>query len=235
MLPGKSQTVHKRIIPILLLIFLGTVSLYSQINVHGYYMRGRQHLASHEFTQAIQYFNTILQYNPEHAEALFYRGLAKYQLSDYSGAEADFTRSVEIKPYKTEALYYRALLKIERTRYLDAFRDVQQAIELDNRHPEYFITRGWLHFEYGDTAGALGDYKKAIELDPGLDNAHLNLATIYTQQGKYEIAMLHCDTAASNKSLQSWLPPDKGKGIPAPGKVCRCHLPNMTWSLRRTP
>jgi len=194
---GKSRTAHKRVISFVLLIVLASLSMYSQINVRAHYMRGRQHLASHEFTQAIQYFNTILQYDPNHAEAFFYRGLAKYQLSDYSGAEADFTRSVEIKPYKTEALYYRALLKVERTQYLDAFRDVQKAIELDDRHPEYFITRGWLHLEYGDTLGALGDYKKAIELDPGLDNAHLNLATIYTQQGKYKIAMLHCDTAAS--------------------------------------
>ncbi len=195
--PGKKQGSLKRLLSIILLVILGTISLYSQINIRTYYLRGRQHLASHEFTQAIQYFNTILQYSPEHAEALFYRGLAKYQLSDYSGAEADFTRSIDIKPYKTEALYYRALMKLERSQYLDAFRDVQKAIELDDRHPEYFITRGWLHLEYSDTTGAISDYKKAIELDPALDNAHLNLSTIYLQQGKYELALNHCDTAES--------------------------------------
>ena len=83
----------------MLILILATLSGYSQINIRAHYMRGRQHLANHEFTQAIQYFNTILQYDPDHAEALFYRGLSKYQLSDYSGAEADFTQSVKIKPY----------------------------------------------------------------------------------------------------------------------------------------
>jgi tetratricopeptide (TPR) repeat protein len=84
----------------------------AQINVPLYYQRGKQQLADQEFTQAIQTFNIILQFNPDHAEALFYRGLAKYQLSDYSGAEVDFSLSITIKPYKTEALYYRGLLKI---------------------------------------------------------------------------------------------------------------------------
>ncbi|KKL67920.1 hypothetical protein LCGC14_2130180, partial [marine sediment metagenome] len=114
-----------RHIVLVLLMVLGITSLSAQINIHTHYMRGRQQLAGHEFTQAIQTFNLILQYNPEHAEALFYRGIAKFQLSDYSGAEADFTSSLEIKPYKTEALYYRGLLKLERSQFLDAFRDIQ--------------------------------------------------------------------------------------------------------------
>ncbi|MFC2098739.1 tetratricopeptide repeat protein [Bacteroidota bacterium] len=184
-----------RYIAFILFILLNISSLSAQINIQTHYLRGRQQLAGHEFTQAILTFNLILQYNPDHAEALFYRGLAKYQLSDYSGAEADFTRSIEIKPYKTEALYYRGLLKVEKNQYLEAFRDIQQAIELDDRHPEYFITRGWLHIEYGDTSGAILDYQKAISLDPYLDNAHLNLSLIYMNQGKYDLATSHCDSA----------------------------------------
>lgn len=177
----------------MLLLFPGMAK--SQFREDRILLDGRRYLQTNKYTQAIITFNKILIYNPRNIEAYLFRGIAKYELSDLTGAEIDFNKVIQLDSFQTVASFYTGILNIERNRFNEAIAYLSRAIRIDDRHPEYYTARGWVLAETGDTAGAMMDFRRAIELNPNQDNAYINLAYLYSRQGRNEEAFKYCDMA----------------------------------------
>ncbi|MEA3479023.1 MAG: hypothetical protein U9R60_12635, partial [Bacteroidota bacterium] len=79
----------------LILVFL-FLSLFAtgQVNIRHFMTMGRNALMDNDFASAVQYFNVIINHEPDLFEPYFLRGVAKYNLGDYQGAERDFSVSI---------------------------------------------------------------------------------------------------------------------------------------------
>ena len=61
--------------------------------VKAYYERGRVHLESNDFEEAIADFDKVISLDPQHSTAYFSRAQAKEELDDLEGAEKDYKKA----------------------------------------------------------------------------------------------------------------------------------------------
>ena len=146
-----------------LLLFLLPLSALSQLNTGYYLQKGRQLLHYYKYSRAIQTFNTVIEYEPDHAEAYFLRGIAKYNLGDYYGAERDYSKAVEYKSNAAKAYYYRAMTRIQLYNFQGAIEDFNQTLYFIPGQPELYIQRGFARLRLEKYEPAIEDFNRALE------------------------------------------------------------------------
>ena len=146
-----------------LLIFLLPFSAFSQLNTGYYLQKGRQLLHYYKYSRAIQTFNTVIEYQPDHAEAYFLRGIAKYNLGDYYGAERDYSHAVRYKSNAAKAYYYRGMTRIQLYNFQGAIEDFNQTLYFIPGQPELYIQRGFAKMRLEKFQAAIGDFNQALD------------------------------------------------------------------------
>lgn len=136
----------------------------------------------------IDYYNKIVELNPNDAEAYTNRGIAKIKLKNFEGVIQDFNKAIELNPKNAEAYYYRGYAKtilkiLLGSEDITHIQDFNKALELKPCYADAFVGRGSAKEIAGDYKGAIQDYNKAIELDP-------NNAEAYSSRGSAKIDQL---------------------------------------------
>lgn len=160
--------------------------------------------AYHNYSDALEAYDKVLEVHPENVEALIGRGNAYIGLEQYDLALHDFGKASEFAPYNSHAYvgvttaeqlpFIQGNAYMEQEQWYDAINEYTQAIELNPEFAEAYANRGAALLErlkYELSAGhesnyklAIADCEKAIELNP-LVKLKITLAEAYVQRGYY--------------------------------------------------
>lgn len=82
-------------------------------NAQQNFEQGENALNAGHYTEALEFFNKCLSFDPSFQEAYYLRAATKEQLEDLPGAQTDYSIFLEFKPEHTEALFSRGVLRFK--------------------------------------------------------------------------------------------------------------------------
>ncbi len=95
------------------------------------YRRGISCYQTGDYQEAIEYFNQVIQSNPEWLEVYYNRGLTYEKLEEYQSAIADYTHVIWLKPYDAEAYTKRGNAYNQLGKSEKAIADYNQALKIN--------------------------------------------------------------------------------------------------------
>jgi Flp pilus assembly protein TadD len=103
-------------------------------------------------------------------------------------AYAAYDQAIALAP--TIALMYQqyADLALRSGDGATALAQAQRAVDLDATDGIAFGILGWAQLQAGDLAAAENAFVQAVKWQPDLADFHLGLATVYFQQGRFDVA-----------------------------------------------
>ncbi|PYX95299.1 MAG: hypothetical protein DMG71_09800 [Acidobacteria bacterium] len=128
-------------------------------------------------TEAQQWLEKALQYNPQNYRALYEMGSIKAK-TDKTGAVAVFEKAITIQPNFAPVRRELGVLQCEQGEYADAAKNLAKAVELGIQEATVF---NFLGISYSQT--------NRLQKGPGLAEAHLNLGFAYQQLGRRQAAL----------------------------------------------
>jgi tetratricopeptide (TPR) repeat protein len=156
-----------------------------------YYRIGKLYAGAKEWQKAINAFDHILEFEPNHAEA--HACLAQiYSILGNKEAEAKaWYRAVSLKEDKaTGEIYYQVAKNLQQAGKLEeAIASFQQAIERDPTFLPPYYDLGAIHFEREELGKAKKYYDLLLEQDPNQGKVHYQIGTIALKQQKYPKAI----------------------------------------------
>lgn len=130
------------------------------------------------FKTPMQFYDYVLEKNPNSALAYNQRGLLKADAKDFQGAISDYTAAIAIKSDYSEPYNNRGLTREKLNDLEGALNDYNKAISFNPTNPNAFYNRGTLYGKHGDFKNALNDFNRAILISPGYSGAYNNRANV---------------------------------------------------------
>jgi tetratricopeptide (TPR) repeat protein len=166
------------------------------------YLRGRFNFVTHNFSQAIQDFQAVLQTEHDDYRSLFYLGYSEWRAGNTAGAARDLQLSVDIiQCLKINfAIVPETLAQIElqNGELQKALAHADLALNMAGesgdqedhieRASEILLLRGKIHSGLGAQPEAINDWRRALALDPGLAECWYLLAHLYRHRGETGLA-----------------------------------------------
>jgi len=180
----------------LILVFVFSCLIASgQVNIRHFMSMGKNALMDNDYTSAVQYFNVVINHEPDLFEPYFLRGVAKYSLGDYQGAERDFTVSIQRHPMYSHAYHYRGVTRDLLLDYHNAIQDYNKGLELDPFNADIYISRGATRLHMKSYINAIDDFDHAIKYNANNPMAFLNRAIAKGLLKDFEGAIKDCNQA----------------------------------------
>ena len=166
------------------------------------YFLGITHKELGHTEDSIVFFNLALS-NDFEPHLVIYRHLADlyFESQDYERSVEAYEKVLEVSKEDISSFVRPVWL------YLDFIKEPEKALKLAETaalsFPESAMSYnllGWSYIGLEDEAKAERNLKKAIEIDPNLAAAHYNLANLYREQNRHDLAL---DTYQKAYSLDS--------------------------------
>ena len=157
-----------------------------------------QGVAAHEAgkcSEAIRYFDKVIELAPKDAGVYYNRGNSKAALDQHTEAIRDFDKAIELDPKHAGAYSNRGVSKGKLDQHTEAIRDFDKAMELDPKHANAYSNRGNSKVALGQHTEAIRDYDVAIELDPKHAVAYYNRGNSKAALGQHTEAIRDYDVA----------------------------------------
>ena len=119
----------------------------------------------------------------------------------FAEAETEFKRAIELDPNYGTAHHWYAEFLLTVNRDDDALAEIKRAQDCDPLSLIINSIAGLIYALNGDSATAEAQLKKTIEMDPNFGRAHLHLAGVYEQQGKYDEAIAEYEKLSAINGL----------------------------------
>ena len=148
-----------------------------------------------KYKEAIDYYDRVIELNPNNARAYNNRGVAKNELRQYQEAIADCDKAIELNPGFAEAYSNRGNAKNFLGLHQEAIADYDKTIELNPNYAETYNNRGNAKNFLGQHQKAIADYNKAIELNPGFAETYNNRGLTKDNLRQHSDAMADYDKA----------------------------------------
>src|SRR5207248_154290 len=106
---------------------------------------------------------------------------------DWPGAEREFKRAIQLNPGLSDGHFgYGICYLAPIGKTAEAVHEMELARDLDPLSLPTITYLGLAYMFDHRRDAAMDQYEKALELDPSFDEAHLNLATLYLDQGNMD-------------------------------------------------
>jgi Flp pilus assembly protein TadD len=154
------------------------------------------HLHSPDYREkAIQEFQEILNSEPNNAAALRGLGYAYLHKRQFAEAADYFHRAVQLNSQDPRVHYYSAMLMnqqggfADRSKLPEMIKELETAIALDPTFADPYSMLGFAQGFNGDMAKAVANMHKAISLSPRNESYQFNLAQLYMNGRKPDLAV----------------------------------------------
>ena len=131
-------------------------------------------------TDAKQWLDKALQFNPQNYRAWYERGFIESK-TDQPAAIADMQKAVTIQPNFAPLRRDLGMLLFQQQNYRQAATHLSRAAELGIHDAPLYNFLGISYSRSKELKKAVASYKQALQLDPNLAEAHLNLGFAYKQ------------------------------------------------------
>lgn len=166
------------------------------------YLQGRFNFVTHNYSQAIEDFHSVLETERDDYRSLFYLGFSEWRGGDATKAASSMRRALDtIQCLKINfAMIPETLAQIElqngelNKALGHADLALQMAVQSkdDEVNPErasnILLLRGKIHSALGSQQEAISDWRQALALDPGFAECWYLLANIYRHRGETRLA-----------------------------------------------
>lgn len=157
--------------------------------------KGRNLAINEDFTEAIEYFNKVLELNPNNEDCLFYKGVSLYHLEKYNESGKHFDTVLKMNPEHSRAWNYKGRCNVILENYDDAIDCLNKADELNPKDIETLRLKGLAFSFLNEEKEAILCLDEALEIDPENEIVLGTMGTVLYESGKYEDALRYCDKA----------------------------------------
>lgn len=151
--------------------------------------RGKIELHAGNFTQAIDYFKTVLQYVPKHTEARFLKAKSHFLLRQWQVSRHELNTVHQLDSNFAEAYLYQGFLDYRQNAYEEAIRYFDRYLLLNSHDPLAYNYRAECYRELGLLQAAIYDYSEAIRMASPSPVLHLGRAKCYMYREAYNEAL----------------------------------------------
>lgn len=136
--------------------------------------------------EAMQYYQTALQYTPMFPEAHFFLGNALDEQGRLEEAVAEYRQALWFKPMQGQTHVFLAIALAKLNRYDEAIEHYHEALKIDPDSAAAHNNLARLYHTLGRFDEAITHYNAALEIDPRLSIAHNNLGILLLQKGRID-------------------------------------------------
>jgi tetratricopeptide (TPR) repeat protein len=128
------------------------------------FQEGMAEFVGGNYEKSIDYFNRVIESDPDSRSAFMSRGSAFLKLNRFDEAKADFDRVIETDRNYARAYHLRGLVYEKTGDDESAMRDFDRAIELDPEYGAAYYSRATLRSKLGQTDQATDDIEMVTHL-----------------------------------------------------------------------
>jgi protein O-GlcNAc transferase len=139
--------------------------------------------------EAIHWYQTALEINPENATAFSNMGLALHAKGKLDEAVTSYQQAIAIKPDHAEVHSNLGIALKQQGKLTEAITSHQTAISIKPDYADAYSNLGNVLKEQGKLVKAVASYQQAIAIKPDYVDAHYNLGNILQELGKREEAV----------------------------------------------
>ncbi|PRY84980.1 tetratricopeptide repeat protein [Mongoliibacter ruber] len=137
---------------------------------------GVRKMESSEYQNAIEYFDRVLDKNPENTSAHNAKGVALYQQDKYDEAIAAFTASIALDDTSYKPFFNRGNAYLEKKEFKNAVLDYNKANGLDPNQGDVYYNRGLALLALEEYEDAIFDFDIVLQVNPDQPLVHFNRA-----------------------------------------------------------
>ncbi|HEY5030345.1 MAG TPA: tetratricopeptide repeat protein [Candidatus Angelobacter sp.] len=160
------------------------------------------YVATNSYTEAIHYFSSAMEMDPNYSEYYNERGNIFLRLGNLREALADYLKAIELSPPYFEVFTnlgqcYRRMGMME-----EASNAYSMALDLEPSQPLALLGRAKAQEELGRRNAAIADYTSALALDPNQWDAYASRGVMYYENGEVQKALADLNSAIDlNKNM----------------------------------
>jgi tetratricopeptide (TPR) repeat protein len=125
---------------LILLIAVAGQTMFAQ-SVADYYQAGYESILKGDFYKAKEYFNKVLDLNPDNFNALYYRGIARGKVGDHEGAIEDFNKVIRLNREHPHVYYNRAAAKVLSGKIKQGCKDLKRLEKSGDKDAAAFVLK----------------------------------------------------------------------------------------------
>ena len=148
-----------------------------------------QNHQNNNLQNAQNYYQKVLELNPNHSQTLNNLGVMFQGLGEYQKAKEYYEQAIKINPNYADAHYNIGIIFQELGELEKAKNCYEKAIEINPDYQAAYNNLGVIFMESKEFQKAIDCYEKAIELNPNHVNAHNNLGNIFKELGDLQKAI----------------------------------------------
>ena len=148
-----------------------------------------QNHKNNNLQDAQNYYQKVLEIDPNHVNAHNNLGAIFNTLGDYQKAKDCYEKAIEIDPNSSEAYYNLGTVLKELGEIQKAKECYEKAIQLNPILSDAHNNLGVVFLELEEIHKARECYEKAIQLNPTYVNAYYNLGIVFSQLGENQKAI----------------------------------------------
>ena len=141
------------------------------------------------FHEAKDYYNQILEIEPNHFQSLALLGALFLQIKEFDLAKPLLEKVVQIDPNNLDANNNLGIIFKELGEPKKAIKFYEKVIEINPNYIHAKINLGIVHQDLGDFKKAVSCYEKAIEINPNHAETHNNLGALFQDLGDFKKAV----------------------------------------------
>jgi len=148
-----------------------------------------------KFSQAVAYYDIVLEKVPHNFRALHNKGLALFALNKFDKSIECYNRALEVQPHALHVKLKKAI-SLNSKRDFEGAKDLLDSVlTVDRTNKEALNARALAEFHLGLDSEGMQDLRRAIEVDPTYVMAWNNLGCFYLGLGELDAAVACFDRA----------------------------------------
>jgi len=160
------------------IIFLFSLSVfisYADTETNELFQKGTEAFQNFRFSEAISYYDELLEINPNHEDTLSNKGGVLFQLGKAEEAIPYFDKVLEINPNHIGALNNKGATLIELGKAEEAIPYFDKVLEINPNDLYALSSKGNAFFQLNNIMDALSYYKSVVKIEPNYDIRHFKL------------------------------------------------------------
>lgn len=137
---------------------------------------GVARLEAQNYTEAVEYFDRVIEMNPEHTSAYNAKGVALFELRNWDQAIEAFNASISIDSTSYKPFFNRGNANLEKKEFTQAIIDYNYANGLDPQITDIYYNRGLALLGLESYEDAIVDFDMALQANPNQSQAYFNKA-----------------------------------------------------------
>ncbi len=137
---------------------------------------GISQLESQNYTEAIKYFDRVIDTNPSHTSAQNAKGVAYFELRNWDKAIEAFNASIAADSSSYKPFFNRGNAYLEKQEFTRAVIDYNYANGLDPQQKDIYYNRGLALLGLESYEDAIVDFDMALQANPNQPQVYFNRA-----------------------------------------------------------